>query len=127
MAKVCEMIVNRDYIRENNAGHPPRLIPRARTSPPQADGGVCAARACVSVCVCVRACIRAWMRACVRVYAGAMLSRTCVEKKRPGGRGWTGEGVSGREGGRRYFFTRNERVQGETCIRLAGGSRGGGG
>lgn len=27
--------------------------------------------------------------------------------------------------GRRYFFTRNERVQGETCIRLAGGREGG--
>lgn len=83
MAKVCEMIVNRDYIRENNAGHPPRAPHTART--------VSAARAAVyaphsrtyargytharvHVCVCV------WM------YAGAMLSRTCVEKKRPGAR-----------------------------------------
>lgn len=53
----------------------------------------------------------------VRVYASAMLSRTCVEKKRPGARG------RARTGGRRYFFTRNERVQGETCIRLAEGGR----
>lgn len=46
------------------------------------------------ICVCLRAC--AYVRACVHVYAGAMLSRTCVEKKRPGG--WTP--ARGRAGGR---------------------------
>lgn len=98
MAKVCEMIVNRDYIRENNAGHPPRLIPlrrvrlrRARSRARErtdgrtharthARGGVRTplASAYVYVCVCMYACVSAaHVCACV----GAMLSRTCVEKK----------------------------------------------
>lgn len=113
MAKVCEMIVNRDYIRENNAGHPPRASHRTYVS--SARAGIYAPRARTWVIrVCMRVHARTCVRVCVCVYAGAMLSRTCVEKSgRAGGRA--------RAGGRRYFFTRNERVQGETCIRLAGG------
>lgn len=76
MAKVCEMIVNRDYIRENNAGHPPRASHRTYVSSARAEIYIyiyiCHARVLGYTCVCV--------------YAGAMLSRTCVEKKRPGAR-----------------------------------------
>lgn len=123
MAKVCEMIVNRDYIRENNAGHPPRASHRTYVS--SARAGIYAPRA------------RTWVytRVCMRVQHAYVCARVCVcgrdafthvcGKKRPGGRGRAGGRA--RAGGRRYFFTRNERVQGETCIRLAGGSRGGGG
>lgn len=115
MAKVCEMIVNRDYIRENNAGHPPRASHRAYIRLLRARGGRCTTRAYLAT-------VRVCARTCVCVYAGATLSRTCVEKS-----GLARGPVSAGAGGRRYFFTRNERVQGETCIRLAGGSRGGGG
>lgn len=89
MAKVCEMIVNRDYIRENNAGHPPRASHRRARAPryvSTARAGVCMRHARVLGYVCC-----AGVRACVCVYAGAMLfhTRTCVEKKaawRAGGR-----------------------------------------
>lgn len=88
MAKVCEMIVNRDYIRENNAGHPPRASHRTYVSSARAGIYAPRARTWVYVCVCVCARARVCARACV--YAGAMLSRTCVEKKRPGGRAGAG-------------------------------------
>lgn len=84
MAKVCEMIVNRDYIRENNAGHPPRASHRTYVS--SARAGIYAPRARTWVYVCMRVCV------CVCVYAGAMLSRTCVEKS-----GRAGAGGRGRE------------------------------
>lgn len=107
MAKVCEMIVNRDYIRENNAGHPPRASHRAYVSSARTRGCRYTTRAYPK-----------YARLCMR----ARCFHTRVLKKAAWRAGWWA-----RAGGRRYFFTRNERVQGETCIRLAGGSRGGGG
>lgn len=110
MAKVCEMIVNRDYIRENNAGHPPRAPHTARTvsstraavyAPHARTYARGDTRTCTYVCVCV----------CGR----DAFTHVCG-KKAAWRAGWWA-----RAGGRRYFFTRNERVQGETCIRLAGG------
>lgn len=82
MAKVCEMIANRDYIRENNAGHPLDAPHTARvTSPSRARTGVVRAGG-------ERACSRSRAPASVCVYAGAMLSRTYVEKSgRANGRG----------------------------------------
>jgi len=71
MAKVCEMIVNRDYIRENNAGHPPCASYRTYVSSARAGGGGYV-RAYLDTCI--RVCTRTY------VYAGAMLSRTCVKK-----------------------------------------------
>jgi len=112
MAKVCEMIVNRDYIRENNAGHPPCASHRTYVSSARAGGeGMCA---------------RTW----IRVYAYVRV-RTCMRARCFHARVWKKAawraGGWARAGGRRYFFTRNERVQGETCIRLVGGRRDGGG
>lgn len=63
------------------------------------------------VCVCTRTCV--CVRACVCMRARCFHARVWKKSGRAGGRA--------RAGGRRYFFTRNERVQGETCIRLAGG------
>lgn len=135
MAKVCEMIVNRDYIRENNADHPPRLIPlrrvRLRRARSRARGRTDArtharTRGCtypagerVRVCMCVRVCVRE-RRTRVCVCGRDAFTHMCGKKS------GLARGQE-RAGGRRYFFTRNERVQGETCIRLAGGSRGDGG
>lgn len=101
MAKVCEMIVNRDYIRENNVGHPPRASYRMYVS-----------------------------AECVGVYASYISVYVCMRARCFHARVWKKSGPTrGRAGagGRRYFFTRNERVQGETCIRLAESSRVGGG
>jgi len=124
MAKVCEMIVNRDYIRrKQRRPSSARLIPRAVTSPPRARAahtGWVGAGGGGSV-------TRARSRSCVRVCGRDAFTHVCG-KKRPGGRtdGRAG-GRAGGAGGRRYFFTRNERVQGETCIRLAAGGGGWGG
>lgn len=86
MAKVCEMIVNRDYIRENNAGHPPRASHRTYVS--SARAGIYAPRARTWVYVCMRVCTR--VRVCVRVCMRARCFHARVWKKaagRAGGRG----------------------------------------
>lgn len=75
MAKVCEMIVNRDYIRENNAGHPPRTSHRAYVS----SAGVYAPRARTWIYVCMR------MHAYVCVCGRDAFTHVCG-KKRPGAR-----------------------------------------
>lgn len=60
MAKVCEMIVNRDYIRENNVDHPPR----AYVSSARSREYMRHAR----VLVCMRACMRVCMYVCMYAY-----------------------------------------------------------
>lgn len=95
MVKVCEMIVNRDYIRENNAGHPRRASYHAsNVSTARARGSVRVARGCMGASAFAVACSLAIAGAYACMYAGAMLSRTCVEKSgRPGGRARTREDV----------------------------------
>lgn len=103
MAKVCEMIVNRDYIRENNAGHPPRLIPRAfaYVSSVRARTG-CTCRLCVGLrYTCVYVCVRACVRTCA--CGRDAFTHVCGKKSglaggRAGGR-WTGDERT-RAGGR---------------------------
>lgn len=87
MAKVCEMIVNRDYIRENNAGHPPRASHRTYRLL-RARGNICATRAYLGIYVCMRVCTRTCVR--VRVCMRARCFHARVWKKaagRAGGRG----------------------------------------
>jgi len=85
MAKVCEMIVNRDYIRrKQRRPSSARLIPRAVTSPPRAraahtgrvGGGGPGGGGSVT---------RARSRSCVRVCGRDAFTHVCG-KKRPGGR-----------------------------------------
>lgn len=87
MAKVCEMIVNRDYIRENNAGHPPRASHRTYVS--SARAGIYAPRARTWVYVCVCVCARARVCACVCVCGRDAFTHVCGKKAagRAGGRG----------------------------------------
>lgn len=102
MAKVCEMIVNRDYIRENNAGHPPRLIPRVRVRLLRARGdGLYMPSMCGCTCTCVYTCVRACVHTCV--CGRDAFTHVCGKKAawRTGGRAVDGrEDESGRAGGR---------------------------
>lgn len=74
MAKVCEMIVNRDYIRENNVDHPPR----AYVSSARSREYMRHARA--YLCVCARVCVCASVYAYVCVCGRDAFTHVCGKK-----------------------------------------------